>query len=119
MVIHVPQKYLRAGCARAARGAGGRSSSTKSISVSAHCTEANLDHYLDSLERQRITGALAQTRANKTGAARFLGITLRALRQWGHGGGFPLDAPGRIEARDRKGARASVRYCSRPIDAQG
>ncbi len=42
--------------------------------------DANLDHYLDSLERQRITGALTQTRGNKTGAARLLGITLRALR---------------------------------------
>jgi two-component system, NtrC family, response regulator PilR len=42
--------------------------------------DANLDHYLDGLERQRITGALAQTRGNKTGAARLLGITLRALR---------------------------------------
>jgi two-component system response regulator PilR (NtrC family) len=42
--------------------------------------DANLDNYLDSLERKRITGALAQTRGNKTGAARLLGITLRALR---------------------------------------
>ncbi|MCA1850914.1 MAG: sigma-54 dependent transcriptional regulator [Beggiatoa sp.] len=42
--------------------------------------DANLDHYLNGLERQRITGALAQTRGNKTGAARLLGITLRALR---------------------------------------
>jgi len=42
--------------------------------------DANLDHYLDGLERQRITGALAKTRGNKTGAARLLGITLRALR---------------------------------------
>jgi two-component system response regulator PilR (NtrC family) len=42
--------------------------------------DANLDHYLDGLERQRITGALAKTRGNKTGASRLLGITLRALR---------------------------------------
>ncbi len=42
--------------------------------------DGNLDHYLDSLERQRITGALEKTRGNKTGAARLLGITLRALR---------------------------------------
>ncbi|MGQ0595007.1 MAG: sigma 54-interacting transcriptional regulator, partial [Gammaproteobacteria bacterium] len=42
--------------------------------------DANLDHYLDGLERKRITGALTQTRGNKTGAARLLGITLRALR---------------------------------------
>jgi two-component system, NtrC family, response regulator PilR len=42
--------------------------------------DANLNHYLDGLERRRITGALAQTRGNKTGAARLLGITLRALR---------------------------------------
>ncbi|MGH8578293.1 MAG: sigma-54-dependent transcriptional regulator, partial [Gammaproteobacteria bacterium] len=42
--------------------------------------DGNLDHYLDGLERKRITGALAQTRGNKTGAARLLGITLRALR---------------------------------------
>ncbi|MBA2594803.1 MAG: sigma-54-dependent Fis family transcriptional regulator [Gammaproteobacteria bacterium] len=42
--------------------------------------DANLDHYLDGLERQRITGALTKTRGNKTGASRLLGITLRALR---------------------------------------
>jgi two-component system response regulator PilR (NtrC family) len=42
--------------------------------------DANLNHYLDGLERRRITGALAQTRGNKTSAARLLGITLRALR---------------------------------------
>ena len=42
--------------------------------------DAHLDHYLDGLERQRITGALTKTRGNKTGASRLLGITLRALR---------------------------------------
>jgi hypothetical protein len=72
----VPQKSSRRLLARRPRS-WRKVSSTKSISVSAHCTEANLDHYLDSLEPQRITGALAQTRDNKTGAARLLGITLR------------------------------------------
>ena len=41
--------------------------------------DANLDHYLDGLERQRITGS-PRPRGNKTGASRLLGITLRALR---------------------------------------
>jgi len=39
------------------------------------------------------------------------------LRQWGHGGGFSLDASVRIEARDRKGVERLLRYCARPIFA--
>jgi len=40
--------------------------------------DANLDHYLESLERKRFTSALAQTRGNKTAAASLLGVTLRS-----------------------------------------
>ena len=38
-----------------------------------------------------------------------------APRQWGHGGGFSLDATVRIEARDRKGLARLLCYCARPI----
>lgn len=41
---------------------------------------AELQSWLDELERQRILDALAQTRGNKTRAAQRLGITFRALR---------------------------------------
>lgn len=39
-----------------------------------------LEDYLDSVERERITAALEQTRWNKTAAAKRLGISFRALR---------------------------------------
>ncbi len=39
-----------------------------------------LEDELDSVEKQRITKALEQTRYNKTAAAKLLGITFRALR---------------------------------------
>ncbi|MEQ1667335.1 MAG: sigma-54 dependent transcriptional regulator [Sulfuriferula sp.] len=39
-----------------------------------------LQDYLDGLEREAINEALAQTRYNKTAAAKLLGITFRALR---------------------------------------
>ncbi|MCB1747046.1 MAG: helix-turn-helix domain-containing protein, partial [Gammaproteobacteria bacterium] len=41
---------------------------------------AELQAYLDDLERQRIIEALEQTRWNKTRAAKLLGISFRALR---------------------------------------
>ncbi|NNL99143.1 MAG: sigma-54-dependent Fis family transcriptional regulator [Gammaproteobacteria bacterium] len=41
---------------------------------------AQLQSYLDDVEKQRIAAALEKTRWNKTAAARELGITLRALR---------------------------------------
>ena len=39
-----------------------------------------LQEYLDRLEREAILEALAQTRFNRTAAAKLLGITFRALR---------------------------------------
>ena len=39
-----------------------------------------LQERLDSVERQAILDALAQTRYNRTAAAKLLGITFRALR---------------------------------------
>ena len=41
---------------------------------------AELQDYLDDVERQRILAALEQTRWNKTKAAKLLGISFRALR---------------------------------------
>ncbi len=41
---------------------------------------AELQDYLDDVERRRILAALEQTRWNKTKAAKLLGISFRALR---------------------------------------
>lgn len=38
----------------------------------------------------------------------------RDMEQWGHGGGFSLDATVRIEANDRRGLERLLRYCTRP-----
>ncbi len=38
----------------------------------------------------------------------------RAMRDWGHGGGFSLDASVRVEAWDRAGLEKLIRYCARP-----
>jgi len=38
----------------------------------------------------------------------------RAMRDWGHGGGFSIDAAVRIEAWDRAGLERLIRYCARP-----
>lgn len=42
--------------------------------------EANLEHFLESIEKQAIETALEETRWNKTAAAKKLGISFRALR---------------------------------------
>jgi hypothetical protein len=38
----------------------------------------------------------------------------RDMAQWGHGGGFSVDASVRIEAADRAGRERLLRYCARP-----
>jgi hypothetical protein len=38
----------------------------------------------------------------------------RDMGQWGHGGGFSLDATVRIAANDRHGLERLLRYCARP-----
>ncbi|MEW5010601.1 MAG: helix-turn-helix domain-containing protein, partial [Cycloclasticus sp.] len=43
-------------------------------------TEAPLEDYLDSLEKEAISKALEKNRWNKTATAKELGITFRALR---------------------------------------
>jgi len=50
------------------------------ISNSPELNDMHLESYLDSIERDRITAALEQTRWNKTAAAKVLGISFRALR---------------------------------------
>jgi len=37
------------------------------------------------------------------------------MLQWGHGGGFSVDAAVRIEASDRRGLERLLRYCARPV----
>lgn len=37
------------------------------------------------------------------------------MLQWGHGGGFSVDAAVRIEASDRPGLERLLRYCARPV----
>ena len=36
------------------------------------------------------------------------------MAQWGHGGGFSVNASVRIEAADRAGRERLLRYCARP-----
>ena len=48
--------------------------------INAQQTDAPLEDYLGSLEKEAITQALEKTRWNKTAAAKELGITFRALR---------------------------------------
>jgi hypothetical protein len=43
----------------------------------------------------------------------------RAMAQWKHGGGFPVDAAVRIEAADRAGRERLLRYCARRPFALG
>jgi hypothetical protein len=38
----------------------------------------------------------------------------KEMAQWGHGGGFSLDASVRIGANDRQGLERLLRYCARP-----
>jgi hypothetical protein len=38
----------------------------------------------------------------------------RGMEQWGHGGGFSLDATVRIAVNDRHGLERLLRYCARP-----
>lgn len=45
-----------------------------------NCSDASLESYLDSVEKDAIMKALEETRWNKTAAAKKLGITFRALR---------------------------------------
>src|SRR5690606_12337096 len=42
--------------------------------------KGNLEHFLESIEKQAIERALEETRWNKTAAAKKLGISFRALR---------------------------------------
>lgn len=36
------------------------------------------------------------------------------MGQWAHGGGFSVNGPVRIEAKDRAGRERLLRYCARP-----
>ena len=39
------------------------------------------------------------------------------MAEWEHGGGFSLDAKGRIEAHERDGPERLLRFCERPAFA--
>jgi len=41
----------------------------------------------------------------------------QVMAQWEHGGGFPVDTQGRIEAHRRCGLERLLRYCARPAFA--
>lgn len=53
---------------------------TKPLPNISTATQAPLENYLDTLEKEAIVNALEKTRWNKTAAAKALGITFRALR---------------------------------------
>ena len=73
---------------------------------------------VDTLDAQDAEAVQARVRRRILRACQRQGILdkdeRKDMEQWGHGGGFSLDATVRIEANDRHGLERLLRYCARP-----